>query len=106
MENNDFDDDFENDFDLKFSREISKTMAMVCISSFYLFTRVFYTWYTIPATKRLLQFWLKTKKGVVGTFGLCRHGLGGAMKSNVDNEIEILKSRTLVESTVETESQD
>jgi capsular exopolysaccharide synthesis family protein len=27
-------------------------------------------------------------------------GLGGAMKSNVDNEIEILKSRTLVESTV------
>ena len=27
-------------------------------------------------------------------------GLGGGMKSNVDNEVEILKSRTLVESTV------
>jgi len=27
-------------------------------------------------------------------------GMGGSMKSNVDNEIEILKSRTLVESTV------
>ena len=27
-------------------------------------------------------------------------GLGGGLKSNVDNEIEILKSRTLVESTV------
>jgi len=27
-------------------------------------------------------------------------GLGGSMKSNVDNEIEILKSRTLVESTI------
>ena len=27
-------------------------------------------------------------------------GMGGAMKSNVDNEIEILKSRTLVESAI------
>jgi capsular exopolysaccharide synthesis family protein len=105
MENNDFDDDFENDFDLKgFLEKYLKQWqwfalaVSICLLGSFLYLR-----YTIPQYKATTSILVKDEKkgGMLSELSaFADMGLGGAMKSNVDNEIEILKSRTLVESTV------
>ncbi|MDP3679587.1 MAG: polysaccharide biosynthesis tyrosine autokinase [Flavobacterium sp.] len=105
MENNSFDEDFENDFQLK---EILNKyliywqwfLVCLCIS----FTVVFlYLRYTIPQYQASTTILVKDEKkgGMLSELSaFADMGIGGGMKSNVDNEIEILKSRKLVESTV------
>ncbi|MDZ4329131.1 MAG: polysaccharide biosynthesis tyrosine autokinase, partial [Flavobacterium sp.] len=104
-ENNSFDEDFENDFQLK---EILNKyliywqwfLVCLCIS----FTVVFlYLRYTIPQYQASTTILVKDEKkgGMLSELSaFADMGIGGGMKSNVDNEIEILKSRKLVESTV------
>jgi tyrosine-protein kinase Etk/Wzc len=105
MENNGFDDDLENDFDLKgFLEKYLKQWRWfllaiaICLLGAFLYLR-----YTIPQYKATTSILVKDEKkgGMLSELSaFADMGLGGAMKSNVDNEIEILKSRTLVESTV------
>ena len=105
MENNNFDDDLENDFDFKaFIEKYLKhwhwfTLA-VCTG---LLGAFLYSRYTVPRYKAITSILVKDEKkgGMLSELSaFADMGLGGAIKSNVDNEIEILKSRTLVESTV------
>lgn len=105
MGNNDFDDDLENDFDLKafFDKYLIhwKWFALgigACLLLAFLYLR-----YTIPQYKASTTILVKDEKkgGMLSELSaFADMGLGGGMKNNVDNEIEILKSRTLVESTV------
>ncbi|MBG6109873.1 capsular exopolysaccharide synthesis family protein [Flavobacterium sp. CG_9.10] len=105
MENNNFDDDLENDFDLKafFDKYLIhwKWFALgvsVCLLLAFLYLR-----YTIPQYRASTTILVKDEKkgGMLSELSaFADMGLGGGMKNNVDNEIEILKSRTLVESTV------
>lgn len=62
-----------------------------------------YLRYVIPQYKASTTILVKDEKkggGLSELSAFADMGLGGALKNNVDNEIEILKSRTLVESTV------
>lgn len=105
MGNNDFDDDLENDFDLKafFDKYLIhwKWFALgvcLCLLMAFLYLR-----YTIPQYRASTTILVKDEKkgGMLSELSaFADMGLGGGMKNNVDNEIEILKSRTLVESTV------
>jgi capsular exopolysaccharide synthesis family protein len=105
MENNRFDDDLENDFQLKdvldkysihwqwFALGVS-----VCMILAFLYLR-----YTIPQYQATTTILVKDEKkgGMLSELSAFADlGMGGGLKSNVDNEIEILKSRTLVESTI------
>jgi tyrosine-protein kinase Etk/Wzc len=70
----------------------------VCLSFAYIYLR-----YTEPQYQSFTTILVKDeKKGSMMSelSAFADLGLSGAVKSNVDNEIEILKSRTLVESTV------
>jgi len=63
-----------------------------------------YLRYTTPSYQATTTILVKDEKkgGMLSELSAFADlGLGGSMKSNVDNEIEILKSRTLVESTIE-----
>jgi len=63
-----------------------------------------YLRYTTPSYEATTTILVKDEKkgGILSELSAFSDlGLGGSMKSNVDNEIEILKSRTLVESTIE-----
>jgi len=63
-----------------------------------------YLRYTAPTYQASASILVKDEKkgGILSELSVFADlGLGGAMKSNVDNEIEILKSRTLAESTIE-----
>lgn len=63
-----------------------------------------YLRYTTPSYEATTTILVKDEKkgGMLSELSAFSDlGLGGSMKSNVDNEIEILKSRTLVESTIE-----
>jgi tyrosine-protein kinase Etk/Wzc len=63
-----------------------------------------YLRYTMPSYEATTTILVKDEKkgGMLSELSAFADlGLGGSMKSNVDNEIEILKSRTLVESTIE-----
>jgi tyrosine-protein kinase Etk/Wzc len=105
MENNNFDDDLENDFDLKdFLEKYVRQWKWFVLSVFICLVGAFlYLRYTIPQYKASTTILVKDEKkgGMLSELSaFADMGLGGAMKSNVDNEIEILKSRTLVESTV------
>jgi tyrosine-protein kinase Etk/Wzc len=63
-----------------------------------------YMRYTTPSYEATTTILVKDEKkgGMLSELSAFSDlGLGGSMKSNVDNEIEILKSRTLVESTIE-----
>jgi tyrosine-protein kinase Etk/Wzc len=105
MENNNFDDDFEDDFQFK---EILNKYAIhwqwfalavsVCLLLAFLYLR-----YTIPQYQASTTILVKDEKkgGMLSELSAFADlGMGGGMKSNLDNEIEILKSRKLVESTV------
>ena len=62
-----------------------------------------YLRYTTPSYQATTTILVKDEKkgGMLSELSAFSDlGLGGSMKSNVDNEIEILKSRTLVESTI------
>jgi tyrosine-protein kinase Etk/Wzc len=105
MENNNFDEDLENDFDLKglLGTYLKQwrwfaLAAAVCLLGAFLYLR-----YTIPQYNTTTSILVKDDKkgGMLSELSAFSDlGMGGGMKSNLDNEIEILKSRTLVESTV------
>ena len=70
----------------------------VCLLLAFLYLR-----YTIPQYQASTTILVKDEKkgGMLSELSaFADMGIGGGMKSNVDNEIEILKSRKLVESTV------
>jgi tyrosine-protein kinase Etk/Wzc len=105
MENNMLNEDLENDFQLK---EIINKYSVywrwfligVCVSLLLAFL---YLRYTIPQYQASTTILVKDEKkgGMLSELSAFADlGMGGGLKSNVDNEIEILKSRTLVESTV------
>lgn len=74
--------------------------AFVCLSFAFVYLR-----YTSPQYQARTTILVKDEKkgGMLSELSAFSDmGLGTAMKSNVDNEIEILKSRSLVESTVKT----
>ncbi|MFV5702408.1 GumC family protein [Flavobacterium sp. XS2P12] len=105
MENNNFDDDLENDFDLKgfLEKYLKQWQWFVLAISICLLGAFLYLRYTVPQYRATTSLLVKDEKkgGMLSELSaFADMGLGGAMKSNVDNEIEILKSRTLVESTV------
>jgi len=101
----DFEDDFENDLDLKASLVKYlihwKWFALgvgVCLVLAFLYLR-----YTVPQYQASTTILVKDEKkgGMLSELSaFADMGIAGAMTSNVDNEIEILKSKTLVESTV------
>jgi tyrosine-protein kinase Etk/Wzc len=105
MENNHFDDDFEDDF--QFKEFLNKYTihwqwfalgVSVCLLLAFLYLR-----YTIPQYQASTTILVKDEKkgGMLSELSAFSDmGIGGGMKSNLDNEIEILKSRKLVESTV------
>lgn len=102
MENNRSDEDFENGYQLKsvlekYSIHWQWFVISACISLFLAFL---YLRYTIPQYKATTTILVKDeKKGEMLTemSAFTDLGLSSGLKSNVDNEIEILKSRTLVE---------
>ncbi len=72
--------------------------ASLCFAMAYVYLR-----YTVPQYQASTTILVKDDKkgGMLSELSAFSDlGLSGGMKSNVDNEIEILKSRTLVESTV------
>ena len=104
MENNTLNENSEQDFQI---RAIIDQYASrwkwfflgicICLSVAYIYLR-----YTVPQYKASTTILVKDeKKGGLASelAAFADMGIGGG-KSNLDNEIEILKSRTLVESTV------
>jgi tyrosine-protein kinase Etk/Wzc len=72
--------------------------AFLCVSMAYIYLR-----YATPLYQASTTILVKDDKkgGMLSELSaFADMGLGNAMKSNLDNEVEILKSRTLVESTV------
>src|SRR5690606_22634355 len=72
--------------------------ALVCMALAFLYLR-----YTTPTYEASTSILVKDEKkgGMLSELSAFSDlGLGGGYVSNVDNEIEVLKSRTLVESTV------
>lgn len=70
----------------------------ICITMAYVYLR-----YTTPQYQASTTILVKDDKkgGMLSELSaFADMGLGGGMKSNVDNEVEILKSRTLIEKTV------
>jgi capsular exopolysaccharide synthesis family protein len=71
---------------------------VICLMGAFLYLR-----YTISSYEATTTILVKDEKkgGMLSELSAFADlGLGGSMKNNVDNEIEILKSRTLVESTI------
>ncbi|WP_367757286.1 GumC family protein [Flavobacterium sp. WC2430] len=105
MDNNNFEDDFENDFDLKLF--VNKYLVhwqwfalAICLG---LLGSFLYLRYTVPQYQTTTTILVKDEKkgGMLSELSAFADlGVGGGLKSNLDNEIEILKSRTLVEITV------
>lgn len=105
MDNNHFDEDFENDFQFKeFLNKYSIHWKWFALGvSICLLLALLYLRYTIPQYEASTTILVKDEKkgGMLSELSAFADlGMGGGLKSNVDNEIEILKSRTLVESTV------
>ena len=72
---------------------------IICLICAFLYLR-----YTTPSYEATTTILVKDEKkgGMLSELSAFADlGLGGSMKNNVDNEVEILKSRTLVESTVQ-----
>lgn len=105
MEYKDTNEDQEQDFQIK---DFIDTYAIhwkwfllgvsLCLFSAYIYLR-----YTVPQYQASTTLLVKDEKkgGMLSELSAFSDmGIGGGIKSNVDNEIEILKSRTLVESTV------
>ena len=105
--NNNFmsEDDQKDDFDLRMVLEKYLIHwqwfilgAFLCLSVAYVYLR-----YATPQYQASTTILVKDEKkgGMLSELSAFSDlGLGSGLKSNVDNEIEILKSRTLVESTV------
>ncbi|WP_035668030.1 polysaccharide biosynthesis tyrosine autokinase [Flavobacterium sp. 83] len=105
MENNRFDEDQESDFQLKevFDKYIVHWQWFLICACMSLFFAFLYLRYTVPEYQASTSILVKDEKkgGMLSELSAFADlGMGGGLKSNVDNEIEILKSRTLVESTV------
>lgn len=105
MENNNFDSDFDNSIDLKtiLNRYLRYWYWFVLAVLISLFGAFFYLRYTIPQYTSTTTILVKDeqKGGMFSELSaFADMGIGSAMKSNLDNELEILKSRTLTESTV------
>ncbi|MFT5964918.1 MAG: tyrosine-protein kinase Etk/Wzc [Flavobacterium sp.] len=105
MENN-FGDDLENDFDVRavFDKYLIQWKWFVFAIFICLFVAFSYLRYTIPQYRASTIILVKDdRKGgmmsELSAFADMSLAMGD-VASNVDNEIEILKSRTLVESTV------
>ena len=100
-----FEDDQKDDFDLRMVLEKYLIHwqwfilgAFLCLSVAYVYLR-----YSTPQYQASTTILVKDEKkgGMLSELSAFSDlGLGSALKSNVDNEVEILKSRTLVESTV------
>ncbi|MFE3871969.1 GumC family protein [Flavobacterium sp. ZS1P70] len=105
MKNNRFDDELQKDFELKafldkYLIHWKWFLLGVCVS---LLGAFLYLKYTLPQYQATTTILVKDeqKGGMLSELSVFADmGLGKGMKSNLDNEIEILKSRTLVESTV------
>jgi tyrosine-protein kinase Etk/Wzc len=105
MQYNDTNEDQEQDFQIKAFLDTYVShwkwfLLGVCLS---FFSAYIYLRYTIPQYQASTTLLVKDEKkgGMLSELSaFADMGIGGGMKSNVDNEIEILKSRTLVESTV------
>ncbi len=99
------DDNTDEDFNIKdalqrylFYWPLFVLGVLICLSIAY-----FYLRYTTPQYMASTNILVKDDKkgGILSEMSAFADlGFGGGMKSNVDNEVEILKSRTLVESTV------
>ena len=99
------DDNQNDDFDLRMVLEKYLIHwqwfvlgAFLCITVAYVYLR-----YATPLYQASTTLLVKDEKkgGMLSELSAFSDmGLGNAMKNNVDNEIEILKSRTLIESTV------
>ncbi|EIA10226.1 GumC family protein [Flavobacterium frigoris] len=105
MENNDFGDEYENDFDLKafLNKYVIHWQWFVLAMCIGLLAAFLYLRYTVPQYNVSTTILVKDDKkgGMLSELSAFADlGMGGGMQSNLDNEIEILKSRTLVESTV------
>jgi tyrosine-protein kinase Etk/Wzc len=105
MENNSFENDFDNSIDLK--TILNKYLVhwqwflltvVMCLLSAFFYLRYVIPQYTATATILVKD---EQKGGMLSELSaFADMGIGGGMKSNLDNEIEILKSRSLTESTV------
>ncbi|NRT13287.1 polysaccharide biosynthesis tyrosine autokinase [Flavobacterium sp. 14A] len=105
MEYNNYEDDFESDFDfkafiVKYLRHWKwfALSAAVCLLVAFIYLR-----YTVPQYQAQTTILVKDEKkgGMLSELSaFADMGIGGGMKSNLDNEIEILKSRTLVQNVV------
>jgi capsular exopolysaccharide synthesis family protein len=105
MEKNTFDDIFENNFNLKdfLSKYVVHWKWFVSAVSVCVFVAFLYLRFTIPQYEAKTSVLVKDDKkgGMLSELSAFSDmGIGMGMKSNLDNEIEILKSRTLIESTV------
>jgi tyrosine-protein kinase Etk/Wzc len=104
MENNMSNDNQEQDFQIRavVDQYLSHWKWFVLGACISLFVAYLYLRYTVPQFKASTTILVKDeKKGGLSSelSAFADMGIGG-VKSNLDNEIEILKSRTLVESTV------
>jgi capsular exopolysaccharide synthesis family protein len=105
MDNNMVNEDVESDFQI---REIIDKYALhwkwfvfgvvVCVLGAYLNLR-----YTVPQFQAMTTILVKDeyRGGMLSELSAFSDiGVGGGVKSNLENEIEIIKSRTIIESTV------
>lgn len=105
MENNRLDRDYENEFPLKsFLEKYSIHWQWFVISAFVSLILAFlYLRYTVPQYQATTTIVVKDEmkgKMLSEMSAFDDLGLSSSLKSNVDNEIEILKSRTLVQRVV------
>jgi tyrosine-protein kinase Etk/Wzc len=105
MENDHFEEDYENDFQFKeFLNRYAIHWQWFALGTAICLTLAFsYMRYTIPQYQASTTILVKDeqKGGMLSELSAFSDmGIGGGMKSNLDNEIEILKSRKLVERAV------
>lgn len=105
MQNNLLNDENQNDFQLKVTiQEYTKHWKWFLLSVFIcLAIAVVYLKYTTPQYQSTATILVKDDKkgGMLSELSAFSDlGVGGVGKSNLDNEVEVLHSRTLVENTV------
>jgi len=100
-----FEEDHEEDFHLKevLHKYLIYWHWFVICAAVGLLGAFLYLRYSIPQYEATTTILVKDEKkgGMLSELSAFADlGMGGGMKSNVDNEIEVLKSRTLVENTI------
>ena len=103
MENKNSQEEIEIDFKELLAKFRAKWKWFVLATLVSLLLAFLYLRYTTPQYKASVTILVKDEKkaGMLSELSAFSDmGLGGGIKSNVDDEIEILKSRTVVESTV------